>query len=74
MAGLAAQQEPELPGSSQSGVGQAGWRARYYCYYFCYYFYFFSVSGSADPQMLLMEIRPVYMLISSPLTSGLLFS
>lgn len=41
---------------------------------YCYYFYFFSVSGSADPQMLLMEIRPVYMLILSPLTSGLLFS
>lgn len=31
-------------------------------------------SGSADPQMLLMEILPVYMLILSSLTSGLLFS
>lgn len=41
MAGLAAQQEPELPGSSQSGVGQAGWRARYYCYYLLLLFLFF---------------------------------
>lgn len=36
--------------------------------------FFLPVSGSADPQMLLMEIWPVYMLILSPLTSGLLFS
>lgn len=36
--------------------------------------FFLPISGSADPQMLLMEIWPVYMLILSPLTSGLLFS
>lgn len=36
--------------------------------------FFLPISGSADPQMLLMEILPVYMLILSSLTSGLLFS
>lgn len=36
--------------------------------------FFLPISGSADPQMLLMEMWPVYLLILSPLTSGLLFS
>lgn len=42
--------------------------------YIIYCYYFSPVSGPADPQMLLIEMHPVYMLILSPLTSGLLFS
>lgn len=38
----------ELPRSFQSSVGQAGWRAFYYCYYLLL-LSFFPVSGSARP-------------------------